>query len=236
MTGPDAAARSLAGAPPAIWTITADPSALVVRLARPGRAASSAVLGGGVLELDAVVNHAVRASDERALAEPEAWLREVCGRLALDPQRTAALMTGVEPARTVVVEDARDAIEIVVFVTAGLANALRVGDPATVRSTVPGTINLIAVVGAPMTDAALVEAVTIAIEARTLATLEAGVPSAVSGEIATGTGTDAVVVAALGGGRAIPHCGKHTSLGELLGRAVLAASRKAIRGATAGIR
>jgi adenosylcobinamide hydrolase len=229
MSGPDAAARSPIGASPAAWTITADPSALVVRLARPGRAASSAVLGGGLLEVDAVVNHAVRASDERALAEPEAWLREICGRLALDPERTAALMTGVEPERTVVVEDERDGIELVVFVTAGLANALRVGDPATVRSTAPGTINLIAVVGVPMTDAALVEAVAIAVEARTLAALEARVPSLVSGEIATGTGTDAVVVAALGGAGAIPHCGKHTSLGELVGRAVLAASRRAIR-------
>lgn len=236
MRRPDLAPEAPVANRPASWTIAEDPAALVVRLARPGRAASSAVLGGGLRDLEAIVNHAVRPSDERALAEPVVWLREVCRRLGLDPRRTAALMTGVEPSRTVVVEDALDGIEAAVFVTAGLANALRVGDRATVRSIAPGTINLIAVVGIPLTDAALVEAVSIAVEARTVAALEAAVPSPVSGETATGTGTDAVVVAALGGARPVPHCGKHTSLGELLGRAALAAARRAIRGAAEGVR
>lgn len=208
-----------------------DPAALVVRFDRPARAASSAVLGGGLRDVHAVVHHSVRPGDERALAEPVVWLRGVCRQLALDPETAVALVTGVDLARTVRVEEAAAGISVVAFATAGLTNALRVGDPATFASVAPGTINVIVVIDAPLSDAALVEAVSMTVEARTLAVLEAGVSSTRSRLPATGTGTDAIVVVAPRDGATLAYCGKHTVLGERLGRSVLRAVATAVAGA-----
>jgi adenosylcobinamide amidohydrolase len=118
--------------------------------------------------------------------------------------------------------------------TAGFSNALRAGDRATVLSTQAGTINVIVMVNSPLTRAAMVEAVHIATEARTLAVLAAGIKSVRSGAPATGTGTDCIAIAApvLATARSVraeQYCGKHTLLGELIGRAVLASCARAFR-------
>ena len=97
----------------------------------------------------------------------------------------------------------------------------------------PGTINIVVMANRPLTSAAMVEAVQIAAEARTLAVLEAGIKSVRSGAPATGTGTDCIAIAAPAraasrGVRAERYCGKHTLLGELIGRAVLESCARAI--------
>jgi adenosylcobinamide amidohydrolase len=68
----------------------------------------------------------------------------------------------------------------------------------------------------PLSPAALLEAMSIAVQARTVAVLEVGhvLPSG----LATGTGTDCVAVAAPAGDT--PYAGLHTPVGEATGRAV----------------
>jgi adenosylcobinamide amidohydrolase len=221
--------------PLASWHVADDPSALVVRLARPCRVASFAPLGGGLRNgVEAIVNHGVARDERRATDEPELHLAAVARRLGLDPATTVGLMTGVEPRRVRSAAVTVDGLTVLALVTAGLANALRVGDPATAPSEVAGTINLILVVDAPLRDEALLECLSLATEARTLACLDACLPSRVSGRIATGTGTDCIAVATPGGERALRYAGKHTRVGELVGRAVLEAVGLAIRGAAAG--
>lgn len=156
------------------------------------------------------------------------------------------MMTGAEVARAGYAIASRGGFAVGAWCTAGFSNALRVGDRATVapvdRGTInpPGTINLIVIANRPMTRAALVEAIQIATEARTLAMLKAGMKSVRSRAPATGTGTDCIAVAAplngdgARGGAARPadderYCGKHTLLGELIGRAVLQSFARAIR-------
>ena len=56
---------------------------------------------------------------------------------------------------------------------------------------------------------------------------EAGIRSSVSHLAATGTGTDCIAVVSLGGERE-RYCGKHTELGELIGRAAYTAVRKGL--------
>ena len=221
--------------PLAAWHVAADPAALVVRLARTCRVASFAPFGGGLRDgVHAILNHGVTPADRRATEEPDLHLAAVARRLGLDPSTTVALMTGVEPrhVRSAVVTG--DGLTVLALATAGLANALRVGDPATAPSVLPGTINLILVVDAPLRDEALLECLSLATEARTLACLEAGLSSRVSGRAATGTGTDCIAVAAPAGEPALRYAGKHTRMGELVGRAVLEAVEPAVRGAAAG--
>lgn len=103
--------------------------------------------------------------------------------------------------------------------TVGLGNALRVGDsPGTCQMV--GTINVLCHASAPLTEAAMLEAFAVAVEARTVAIHGTAIASRRSGGIATGTGTDCVIIAAPMHAEAEPYAGKHTALGHVIGLAV----------------
>lgn len=198
------------------------------------RVLSWAPLGGGIRIARLLANHQVAIDEPEAMRAPGAYLARVVRAAGHDPRRTVALMTGAEVARTGHALTTRGGVIVGAWCTAGFSNALRVGDRATVLSTHAGTINIVVVVNRPLTNAAMVEAVQIAAEARTLAVLEAGVKSVRSGAPATGTGTDCIAIAAPARAasrsvRAEHYCGKHTLLGEVIGRAVLESCVRAIR-------
>ncbi|QBF30194.1 adenosylcobinamide amidohydrolase [Thalassococcus sp. S3] len=100
--------------------------------------------------------------------------------------------------------------------TVGLSNAERVGHRQPPHPFAYGTINIAAQLDTGLTEAGLIEAMSIVVQARTAAILDANVPL-VSGQ-ATGTGTDCVAVAVPPGEAA--YAGLHTEIGEALGRAV----------------
>ncbi|MFI0481474.1 adenosylcobinamide amidohydrolase [Actinomadura sp. 9N215] len=81
----------------------------------------------------------------------------------------------------------------------------------------PGTVNIVVAVPVPLSDAALVNAVVTATEAKTQALLEAGYPC-------TGTASDAICVAATtAGGPREPFAGPRSAWGSRIARAVHAA-------------
>lgn len=84
---------------------------------------------------------------------------------------------------------------------------------------VPGTVNIVVAVPAALTDAALVNTVMTATEAKTQALIEAGFPC-------TGTASDAVCVAARTDGPADPFGGPRSTWGARLARAVHDAVRR----------
>ncbi len=104
--------------------------------------------------------------------------------------------------------------------TVGLSNAERIGQRMDRAGQDWGTINIALYLdagpGRGLTDAALIEALSLASAARTAAVMEAGMDLP-SGR-ATGTGTDCIAVAARAG--AMAYAGMHTELGEAAGRAV----------------
>jgi adenosylcobinamide amidohydrolase len=100
--------------------------------------------------------------------------------------------------------------------TVGLTNAECVGHRQPVEAADFGTINLLAVTDAPLSDPAMIEALSIVAQARTAAVITHG-PDLPTGR-ATGTGTDCIVLACPGGD--LPYAGLHTEAGEALGRAV----------------
>lgn len=199
------------------WTASIRDRTLVIQLPALSRVLSWAPLGGGFVEARTLFNHQVR-TDEYPAEEPDTFLRDVAQRLGLI-QPVVGLMTGVMMERLVRRLIQQDGVTLECFATVGLSNALAVGDPATYEEQ-PGTINLIVAVDRPLTCAALVEAVEIVTEARVRALYAAGVKSTISGERATGTGTDCIAVACPREGPPYRYCGKHTLLGELLGRVV----------------
>ncbi len=208
------------------WSATVYDRTLIVTFPEPYRVLSWAPLNGGFCQARAILNHQVR-TDEYPAEEPATFLAGVARQLAL-AEPVVGLMTGVLMERLVRRIFQRQDFAVECFATVGVSNALAVGDPATYDEK-PGTINVIIAVNRPLTDAALVEAVAIVTEAKTRALSEARIKSTISGALATGTGTDCVALACPVGAPMFHYCGKHTSLGEFVGRAAYEAIAEGLR-------
>ena len=111
--------------------------------------------------------------------------------------------------------------------TVGLSNGERVGLRLHKPPPLAGTINTLVQVSRPLSEAALIEAVSIATEARTAAVLDSGERR--KGVAVTGTGTDCIAIAAPVGDDAAVFAGKHTAIGECIGAAVYKATAEGIR-------
>ena len=97
--------------------------------------------------------------------------------------------------------------------TVGLTLPVWAAAPDASATRAPGTINVVAVFPVRLTDAALLNALCTATEAKTQALLEASVPG-------TGTASDAVTVACPATGPAEPFGGPRSTWGARLARAV----------------
>ncbi|MDE4302977.1 adenosylcobinamide amidohydrolase [Phaeobacter gallaeciensis] len=102
--------------------------------------------------------------------------------------------------------------------TVGLSNGERIGSRVDYSRRDWGTINVALRLSEGLTQAGLIEALSIVVQARTAAVMEAGFELPGGGGTATGTGTDCVAVAAPAG--ANPYAGLHTATGEAIGKAV----------------
>jgi adenosylcobinamide amidohydrolase len=199
-------------------------STLVITLRHPCRALSSAVLGGGFRLCRFVINHelpeALRVPGSFALERPAGYLRSVAATLGLKGP-VVGLMTAVPMDRLVCLRREEQDLWVEAFITVGTTNALRVGERMSAGPhRTPGTVNIVLVTNASLSARAMVEAVQVATEAKAAAFADARVVSTATGTTATGTGTDVVVVVS-GNARVTRYVGSHTSMGELLGRAVL---------------
>lgn len=204
---------------------------LLIRFQPAQRVLSSAVLGGGFCDASFILNHYVRKDvfvDREDLRSafrerPAHYLQNLARQLGLTGQGVG-LMTAVNiPKKLVVLRQDFQDLWVEGFLTVGIGNSVRAGDPATYveeDDTHPvGTINAILITNACLPDSAMVEAVQVATEAKTAILVESGVRSAVSSKPVTGTGTDCTAVVS-GHGRPVRYSGTHTKMGELIGRVV----------------
>jgi len=139
---------------------------------------------------------------------------------------TVGMMTSARMTSFRSVRRSARGVEISVLVTAGISNARRAGDPAEYRvfdevGIKPGTLNIIILTHAVLTQTAQVEAVMVATEAKTAVLQDIGATSPVTGKMATGTGTDAIAVVSGSAPPEIRYCGKHTLFGEMLASATM---------------
>lgn len=196
-------------------TATLDDIALVLCSQQPFQILSSAVLGGGVIRARYIVNYHVRkgychaqpADDLAAFARSRGILEPFVG-----------LMTAASMQKTRVSTLRDRELTVSAIATAGLSNPAAPGlsPPAVVA---PGTINLILLIDAHLLPAAQVNAVMTATEAKSHILLEQDTRTP-EGYLATGTSTDAVVVACTGRGEPLPYAGPVTRVGWLIGRCV----------------
>lgn len=185
-----------------------------VRSATPLRVVSSAFVGGELGETRHILN----------MHWPHGWCDGLAGELRAYARRRGiaepfvGLMTAAATKDAAPATEARDGITVTALVTVALGGLVTAGTspPAPWR---PGTINTIALLDARLGPAAAVNAVITATEAKAAALGEAGVATA-DGTPATGTLTDAVVIAWTGRGLALDYLGPASPGGWLVGRAV----------------
>ncbi|MEM8792492.1 MAG: adenosylcobinamide amidohydrolase [Pseudomonadota bacterium] len=203
---------------------TLDPPWLVADLGAPHRVASWALNRPGLTTARRIVWREVRNADLPVDLDAGAWFgRELDGAghaeaIGFLTSRSVARFTRAR----VEVEDA--VAEAVA--TVGLSNAERVGSRQA-RPAFVGTINIAIAATQALSDGALLEAINIAAEARTAAVMTHG--PELAGLPATGTGTDCIAVAAPLTGTPAAHAGKHTAIGEAIGRAVLDAVSRGVQ-------
>lgn len=212
--------------------IRLEPPWLVVRFASPQRMASWSPSRPGLVDAQTVAWLEVRDSDLSEGGDAAAWfVEQLAGRGLGD---AVGMMTARNVATfectTVRVGD----VEATCVVTLGLNNGERIGSrfdagyadgSAAFRA---GTINILCHVSRPLTDAALLEASSIAAQGRTVALCDARHQRpGLSGPV-TGTGTDCIVMAAPAGPDPAAFAGMHTDIGEAVGASVLEATGAAL--------
>jgi adenosylcobinamide hydrolase len=201
------------------------PEAVVIQSERSLLAVSSAPVGGGVARVRAVINLHVRKSDP--CLDPAAMM-EAFARRAGVPAPYVGLLTGAWTDAAQQAAATRYGIEALAVATVGLSNRMAAGLLAGAMPGHPSTINAVVVVDAEADPATLVNAVITVTEVKARLLAELGVRDG-GGQPATGTSTDAVVVAATGTGPRARFGGPASELGWVVARAASQALEAGIR-------
>ena len=161
-------------------------------------------------------------------------MKIVAERLGLAPELTSGMGTAAHMENASIVSRSYKELTVTAIVTGGVeTNGGRVGDPASYYKTAEkkcGTINIMLVIDADLPPGILARALVTCTEAKTAALQELMAPSRYSTGLATGSGTDqTIVIANSESPLFFEGAGKHSKLGELIGLAVMAAVKEALK-------
>ena len=212
-----------------------------MRLPSGRRTLTTSWLNGGYHEdLECVFNNqiprGVKKGEELEGGDISVYLSLLAERMGFDPARCSGLLTAANMKNAAIVSQGFRGLEVTAIVTAGVEiNGGRVGDPASYYQEngshlpIGGTINTILVINADLPEYAMSRVIMTATEAKTVALQELMVPSRYSHGIATGSGTDMIaVISNMNSKLKLTDAGKHSKLGELIGKCVIGATKKAL--------
>ena len=195
---------------------------------RPLKTISSAVYNAGIGWYKTFINRMVNPQYEYNDVEQE--VEQFLAQEQLEKTESVVMLTAIDPSNAIVNTYTQDELSILIVVTAGVGNAIDVSK-ANLRNEKPyaGTINTWVIINEEITNEAFVQAMITATEAKSKALQEEQILDTVSETIATGTGTDSLLIAATQTGQSYPYAGPLTALGQLIGYGVCDATRKAIQ-------
>jgi adenosylcobinamide amidohydrolase len=200
----------------------------------------------GFMDAMAVVNHSAHPELWKKVCQEMRTEHEVGGkvysrkikdkiaeRLGVRNEDIAQMGTAADMDNRAVVTKTFKPFTVAALVTAGAkTNALRAGvDEGThIEGEEPkGTVNIIILTNARLTDGAAARAIVTATEAKTAAFEDLKIPSSYTKDVqATGTGTDSVIVVSGTTGPRVTYTGGHSRIGELIGKAVYEAVVEAL--------
>lgn len=192
---------------------------LIAGLCRPMRVLSWAPVGAGYTMAEQVVWREVRNADLPIGFDVESWFAD---EMVATHPGAIGMLTSRDIGTFAQGMACIEGVSAHCVATVGLTNGEAVGARRAWGPRDFGTINIVVATDAALTEAAQLEALSIAIQARTAAVLAKGV-SFETGPV-TGTGTDCLALACLPGTQ--PYAGLHTPVGEAIGAAVMAAVTK----------
>jgi len=188
----------------------------IIESQEPLTVLSSAMIGGGFLQTQTIVNAHVHKNLD--LSNPAKHLHDRVRAVGIEGE-FVGLMTAVFLDTVQTCTQTRDGIMVTAVVTAGIGNATRPG-LSYVGPRKTGTINTILLIDGNMEPAAMVNAVITATEAKADVMKELAIPTHDGQGTATGTSSDAIVVACTGKNEIIPYAGPATTTGWLIGQTV----------------
>ncbi len=216
---------------------------LVVPFEGKRKVMSTSMHNGGYREdLSAVFNHDVNPGPGRLCEYCNSNQNDIVksfieNDLGLDYEHVAYMQTIVSMENASIQSDTYDILSVTAIATASLeVNGGRVGEAATSYekngssiNLQPGTINIMVFVNADMTPGSMARAMMTATEAKTAAIQELMGGSLNSHGIATGSGTDnLMIIANSESSNLLTYAGKHGKLGELIGRLVMQAVKESL--------
>ncbi len=175
---------------------------------------------------------------EQTMVNYSEFKRSFPAAIGIDPLKITFLNTGVDIDNLAVREQSFEEFKVCCLATAGAKdNAMRTGvdvtsyverDGRSVRTL--GTINLILLTNATLSEGAMARSIITATEAKTAALQDLGVKSTFSPQYqATGTGTDNMVIVSGKMGKPLRVTSGHTKMSELIGFATKNAVTEALK-------
>lgn len=215
---------------------------IIIKFSGKRAVLSTGILNGGYREnISAVLNHDAKAAPGMGcqLRAPtyEEHMKLIAEEAGLDAEHTTGIATAANMENVSIVSQNYGNLSLTAIITAGIeTNGGRVGDPASYMeeneriTNIPhGTINIILAIDGKLFPHTLARSFITVTEAKTAAIQELLEGSKYSTGLATGSGTDGVIVYANVESKNIyQDAGKHSKLGELIGKAVKQAVKEAL--------
>ncbi|WP_196598754.1 adenosylcobinamide amidohydrolase [Pectinatus frisingensis] len=162
-------------------------------------------------------------------------MKLISKRLSLEPEKVSGMGTAASMENAVIEGMTYKELTVTAIVTGGIeTNGGRVGDHADYYRPVEkpdqfGTINILLFLDSDMPPGTLTRALVTCTEAKTAAIQELLFGSNYSMGLATGSGTDqTIIIANSDSGLYLEDAGKHSKLGELIGKVIIKAVKKAL--------
>ena len=195
---------------------------------------SSAIYNGGFKKTKAILNVQApeKYSDRKLHANPQNLIIDSAKKIGLS-KNFVGMVTAAAIDKFALVSKKDGNLAVSVTATAvdpegdTCSHAETAGEAITVEEKT-GTINIMVVIDGNPTESCLVSTVLTATEAKTAALWELDIRSRYSGDVATGTITDAIVVAKTNRGEPIVYGGPASRLGQLVGYCTRKAVKEAV--------
>lgn len=203
---------------------------------------STSQLNGGFWEVDTSFNNRLTEWIEHVDDLPGGSLKEYFRlkaiELGLDWERTTGLITTASMDNVAINYESYKDISLFTVITAGVdSNAVRAGDPAVYYESknrefimLGGTINIMLVLEFNLPPENMLRTSIIVTEAKSAALQDMNIKSCFSNKIATGTGTDGLIITChKSSDITFSDVGNHSKVGELISKSVKSGVMEAIK-------
>lgn len=214
---------------------------IVVCFSGKRKVLSTGPLNAGYREdLNTIFNHDANPGEGMActLKAPtyEEHMMIIAEDLGIDSNKTTGISTAASMNNVSIKTMSYEGLDVTAIITAGVeTNGGRAGDIASFDERKKnlkhkeGTINIILEINANLTEGAVARALVTSTEAKTAALQELMADSRYSSGLATGSGTDGtIIVSNMESDIHLTNAGKHSKLGELIGKAVKLGVKEAL--------